>query len=32
MFVKLGAGWSLSILGFLCVLFFPVPILFYVSA
>lgn len=31
MFLKLGAGWALSLLGFLCVLFFPAPILFYVS-
>lgn len=31
MFKKLGAGWACSLLGFLCFVFFPAPILFYVS-
>lgn len=30
MFAKLGAGWALTLLGFLCVVFFPAPIIFYV--
>lgn len=32
MFQKLGAGWACSLLGFLCLVFFPAPILFYVSS
>jgi len=32
MFKKLGAGWACSLLGFLCFVFFPAPILFYVSS
>lgn len=31
MFQKLGSGWSLTLLGILCVVFFPAPVCFYVS-
>jgi hypothetical protein len=30
MFLKLGAGWSCTLLGLLCVVFFPAPVIFYV--
>lgn len=30
MFVKLGAGWACTLLGLLCVVFFPAPIIFFV--
>ena len=30
MYHKLGVAWATSLLGFLCVAFLPVPILFYV--
>ena len=30
MYRKLGVPWATSLLGFLCVAFFPVPILFYI--
>jgi len=30
MFHNLGVPWAMSLLGFLCVALFPVPILFYI--
>jgi hypothetical protein len=30
MYHKLGVGWAMSVLAFLCVAFLPVPVLFYV--
>lgn len=30
MYTNLGVAWASSLLGFLCVVFLPVPILFYI--